>query len=464
MDGSPVRSDPRHQPLRRGERLALVVVFAILAGFGVIVEHRSAFQRTRKGDLNVFLRAGWAVRANADLYAVTDNNNFHYHYPPLLAILAAPLADAPAGVDRHGMLPYSVSVAVCYLLNLVFLACAVHHLARVLEKTTGGTGISPVGRLGLSWPAGSRGWWALRMTPILACVIPLGHTLSRGQVNMLLLALFAGFLADLLHGRKFRSGMWLAGAICVKIIPAYLLLLPLWRRDRRCLAGCAAGLVLGLLVIPAVFLGPSRTIACYREMTRTVLLPGLGGGNDTSRADELINQTATEGQSILTVLHNTLHYDQATRPAQASPALRNLSYFLGGLLTLAALTAFGWRQREDGIDLVLFFGVLAVNMLLISPVCHLHYFSLLLPLVMALAAHRWQEHVGVSLGPGLLGLLIVNGIANVLPQLPEVQLFRHCGSAMYGSLLIWLMGVAVLWRRRARRSIAAAAVPRRLAA
>ena len=411
--------------------------------------------------------AGWAVRADADLYAVTDDNGFHYHYPPLLAILAAPLADAPAGGDRHGMLPYSVSVAVCYLLNLFFLAFAVHHLARALEKT-------PIGRQRLNWPAGSRGWWALRMTPILACIIPLGHTLSRGQVNLLLLALFAGFLADLLHGRHFRSGMWLSAAICVKIIPAYLLLLPLWRRDGRCLAGCAVGLVLGLLVIPGIFLGPNRTLACYRKMTHTVLLPGLGsGGDDASRADELTNQTATEGQSILTALHNTLHYNLATRPPKASPTLRYLSYLLGGLLTLTALAAFGWRRGErgrvstpsDSIDLVLLFGLLTLNMLLISPVCHLHYFSLLLPLVMALAVDRWQKCEGVWLGPVLLGILIVNGVANLLPQLPDMNLLRDCGSAMYGSLLVWMLGVAVLWqRRRVRGSVATPALPRRRAA
>jgi hypothetical protein len=453
MDGAPA-TDPRYHPLRRGERLALYVFFAILVVFGVLVEHRSAFQQTRKGDLNVFLRAGWAVRADADLYAVTDDNGFHYHYPPLLAILAAPLADAPADADRTGMLPYSVSVAICYLLNLVFLAFAVHHLARALEKTVGDR---------FNWPVGSRGWWSLRMTPILACIMPLGHTLGRGQVNMLLLALFAGFLADLIHGRQFRAGMWLSGAICIKIIPAYLLLLPLWRRDGRCLAGCAVGLVLGLLVIPGVYLGPNRALACYREMTRTVLLPGLGSGDDASRADELTDQTATEGQSILTALHNTLHYDLATRPHKASPALRYFSYLIGGLLTLTALAAFGRRQRDDGIDLVLLFGLLTLNMLLISPVCHLHYFSLLLPLVMALVADGWQKSEGAWPCPSLLGILLVNCIANFLPQLPEMNLLRDCGSAMYGNLLMWLLGVAVLWRR-GRVNAAATEVARRLAA
>jgi alpha-1,2-mannosyltransferase len=455
MDGSPA-TDPRYAPLRRGERFALFAFFLILALFAVIVEHRSAFQHTRKGDLNVFLRAGWAVRSGADLYEVTDDNGFHYHYPPLLAILAAPLADPPDGADRAGMLPYSVSVAVCYLLNLLFLAFAVHQLARALEWTSG--------RLQWNWPIGSRGWWALRLIPILGCVIPLGHTLSRGQVNVLLLALFSGFLADLLYRRHFRAGLWLSIAICVKIIPVYLLVLPLWRRDGRCLAGCAAGLVLGLIIIPVLFLGPMRTVDCYREMTRTVLLPGLGNSEDESRAKELTNQTATEGQSILTVLHNTLHYDLATRPHKASPTLRLISYAIGGALTLTALGAFGWRLREDGIDVVLLFGLLVLNMLLISPVCHLHYYSLLVPLVMALVANRWQKREGVSPGPWLVGILIVFGIGHVLAQLPEINLFRDCGSAMFGSLLLWLMGAAVLWRRRARESDSASALPKQLAA
>ncbi len=468
MDGSPA-TDPRYASLRRGERLALIAFFVVIALFAVLVEHRSAFQHTRKGDLNVFLRAGWAVRVGADLYTVTDDNGFHYHYPPLLAILAAPLADPPAGADRTGMLPYSVSVAVCYLLNLFFLACAVHQLARALERIASGGCTASGHAQPWNWPIGSRGWWALRLTPILACVIPIGHTLSRGQVNLLLLALFAGFLADLLYRRHFRAGLWLAMAICVKIIPAYLLLLPLWRRDGRCLAGCAVGLVLGLLLVPMLFLGPKRTVDCYREMTRTVLLPGLGKSEEASRAAELTNQTATEGQSILTALHNTLHYDLATRPHKASPELRCLSYALGGLLTLTTLGVFGWQRQQTGsvsasIDLVLFFGLLVLNMLLISPVCHLHYFSLLLPLVMALVADRWQKHKGISLGPRLLTVLILNGIGAFLPQLPEMNLFRDCGSAMYGSLLVWLTGIAVLWQRRTRESISASAVPGRLAA
>jgi hypothetical protein len=269
----------------------------------------------------------------------------------------------------------------------------------------------------------------------------------RGQVNLLLLALFAGFLADLLRGRRGRAGLWLAGAICLKIIPAYLLLLPLWRRDGRCLAGCAAGLVIGLAIIPLMCLGPACTVECYREMTHAVLLPGLGGGADESRAEELTNQTATEGQSILTAMHNTLYYHSTTRPPRASPTVRLVSHLLGGLLTLTTLWAVGWRRREEGLDIVLFFGLLVLNMLLISPVCHLHYFSLALPLVMALLAERWQRREGLSPGWGLLALLGTFTIANLLPNLPNMNLLRDCGSAMYGSLALWLTGIVLLRRR-----------------
>ena len=48
-------------------------------------------------DLQVYLRAAWAVRSGADLYTIIDDNQWHYHYPALFAILMTPLADPPAG-------------------------------------------------------------------------------------------------------------------------------------------------------------------------------------------------------------------------------------------------------------------------------------------------------------------------------------------------------------------------------
>src|SRR5207248_10948640 len=135
---------------------------------------------------------------------------------------------------------WAVSAAIWYVFNVLCLALAVHWLATALERTLAVPGLS-------DQPRGCRRWWALRVLPVLVCLVPVGHTLMRGQVNLQVLALLCGTAAASLRGRPFRAGLWLAGAICVKIIPAFLVLVPLWRRDARLLAGCALGLFLGLV-------------------------------------------------------------------------------------------------------------------------------------------------------------------------------------------------------------------------
>src|SRR5947209_4175021 len=108
---------PRAAALTPWERLGLAAFFALFVAFGGLVELRTALLSRRMGDLDCFLRAAWAVRSGADLYDVTDDNGFHYNYPPLLAVLATPLADPPAGAGRARLLPYPVSVGDWYALS-----------------------------------------------------------------------------------------------------------------------------------------------------------------------------------------------------------------------------------------------------------------------------------------------------------------------------------------------------------
>src|SRR5262249_24509112 len=143
--------------------------------FGCLVEKRTAFLSRRMGDLNAYVRPAWAIRTGRDIYQIRDDSGWHYNYPPLLAILMTPLADAPAGEDRTGLVPYSVSVAIWYALSLVCLALGVHWLAGALEQSSSDPRVS-------DQPAGCRRWWALRVIPVLACLVPIGHTLMRGQV------------------------------------------------------------------------------------------------------------------------------------------------------------------------------------------------------------------------------------------------------------------------------------------
>src|SRR5207248_1725738 len=116
-----------------------------------------------------------------------------------------------------------------------------------------------------SMPAGCRRWWFDRVIPVVICLIQVGNTLARGQVNFIVILCIAGAFAALADGRRWRSGLWLSAAICLKVIPAFLLLYPLWRRDGRMLAGAALGLVAGLIVIPSLYWGVPRTLDLSRE-------------------------------------------------------------------------------------------------------------------------------------------------------------------------------------------------------
>ncbi|MCI0462132.1 MAG: DUF2029 domain-containing protein [Gemmataceae bacterium] len=433
------------------QRAVLVLLLAVCVAFGVLTVIRAAGLQRRMGDLGVFLRAAWAVRTGADLYTITDDNNWHYNYPPLLAILLVPLADPPAGADSTGMVPYAVSAGLWYAFGLLCLALAVHWLASALEETTGlgeRRGLSPPppdrrDKLGGSL---TQRWWALRVLPVLLCLPPAGHTLMRGQVNLLLLALLCAMTAALVRGRRFRAGLWLAGAICLKVIPAFLLVYPLWRRDGRCLGGCALGLVAGLVAVPVAAFGPARTLHHYQTWAAVVIGPGLGAGGDQSRAKELTDVTGTASQSFQAVIHNTLYPEPSTRPRQAGSWARAAHWGIGGLLTLFTLLTLG-RRPLDGLALVLGLAALIVLMMLLSPVCHLHYFTLAIPLVMGLLADAWESRPAPRLGVGLLLVLLLLLTNSVVPQVPGLQVARDLGVAMYGVLLLWLMGSA---RLRAR--------------
>ncbi len=477
------------RPLSRLEKAGLLALFLAFAGFGALVLQRSAFLKRRMGDTGVYLRAGWAVKAGGhDLYRVTCDNRWHYCYPPTYAVLMVPLADPPdrdAGLAAAttaglvggpggagpllaatalaasplpfqpgppGGLPYPVSIAVCYAFNLLCLALAVHLLAGALSESSPSPGLRRLS-------AGSRGWWAMRILPVLVCLPPIGHTLMRGQTNLLLLLFVCGMVACMLRQQPARAGAWLAGAICLKIFPAYLLLVPLLRRDGRCLAGCALGLVVGLGLVPLAAMGPRQTVACYQDLAEVLIAPALNLGGDSSRAKELLEVNATDNVSFQSALHNNLYPIQALRPRVASPAVRNAHLLLGAALTLLTLLVGRRAWRGTGPELALMIGALVLVMLPCSPVCHSHYFALSVVMVMALLAVAWERDAITPLSWALVGVFALQGAGNALTHLPALERFKDAGAALGLALTLWATGCVVMLRRRPLPAAQAEAAP-----
>ena len=271
----------------------------------------------------------------------------------------------------------------------------------------------------------------MRLVPLVLVLPAGGRTLARGQVNTIVLALLAGWAAGLVTGRRVRAGVCLAFAICIKVIPAFLILHPLLRRDGRCLSGLALGLFFALVVLPVAVSGPDAALAQARTFLDVTLRPGLGTGGDASRAAELTDVTGTDSQSILCVLHNFRFANPWARTPDVAPWTRVAHWTTAGLLTVFTLIVHGRRSFSPRNE-VAFIGALMTVMTVITPINHLHYFVFALPLATALWSRPHRQVPYEALGFFL--------IANVASMLPILAL-RMYGLTTVAALLLWAMSL-----------------------
>ena len=297
--------------LNRWERSLIIGFGVLLLAFGWVVLQRSAYMQVRHTDAGVYFRAAWGIQSGTSIYQVRDENGWPYVSTPFLAILLTPLADPPTGTPpemRGYGLPYPASVVVYYALSLAALFGATHILASAIESRSRSPNLRGP-------PPFGRRWWRLRLLPILICAPMIGSTFSRGQPTFFILICLALMAAAFMRGRSGWAGWWLAMAICIKVFPAYLILYPLWRRDLRCLVTCFAGLVVGLLLLPAAVMGPAKTIASYQEYFHLFLYPAFTGVDNLSGdPNSSWNEIHGHIQSFKAVLFRLAYPDPTQRP------------------------------------------------------------------------------------------------------------------------------------------------------
>ncbi len=471
---------PADRPLDLWEQACLALLLVGVIAFGYLTVQRSAYYSQRMTDFGVYTRAAWAVRVGQDPYEIVDDRNWHYTYPPPFVLLLTPLADPPPMEDRFGYLPFAVSVVVWYALNVLFAALAVHWFV---------LGVLPALR------PFSRRWWYARLVPFDMCIPALGYTLARGQVNVFVLLLLAGAFLAMTRRQSFRSGVWLAAAACVKVIPALLVLVPLARRDWRSLAGVAAGGVLFLGVIPAAVWGPAGAVEMNRTFLREVVFPGLTNAGSKSREAELIGTTKTDSQAFHAIIHAWRHPDKATRPTNSDGLSKGLHYAAGLGMVVVTVAAFGWRrekraallsppplrgrsstpeelagggsnlqppptrldsvsptspargevENQDPTRALLFFGCLSALTVHLAPASHMHFYAFSLPLVVGLAADDLRRRPTAAVPSagvlaGLVGWLI--GITvPLLDTWPAAVLLRDFGLAVGANVGLWGWGI-----------------------
>jgi hypothetical protein len=263
-------------------------------------------------DLLIYQEAASRWLEGRDYYeAFTRGTGFIFTNPPSGAAFYAPLA----------RLPVKSATTVWRGLNVALLATAGLLL---WSSTRGSSGTSP-----------SPVWLVL----MLAYSEPLRITLRMGQVGILVLFLLALCLWGFARRKPIVTGMSLAAAAAIKVLPGFPLIYFLWRRDwRTTRAAVVSGSLLLAVVLWSGGLAPWRVF--LGRVLPAISAPRAYFGNQSLVGFLQRAAGSDPGQDCV---------DFTSEPecGTSDPAWRFIGY--GVALGTIALTAW-WMRRHDDAD------------------------------------------------------------------------------------------------------------------
>ena len=421
--------------LSRGQFLAGAVIAALGLAYLPLFEYKTAW--LGQGDIQVFFRAGWAIWSGFPLYQVTDYHGWSYHYPPTFALLMGPFADPLPGHPRlWWAMPYPVATAVWYLLSVAFAIAATQTWATALERTRPLTNQTEFSR------------FALRFGSFAGVIPYIGDGLARGQPTALLLLLCVGFLVLYTEKRLAFAAFALALAIVIKLFPVVLVLLPLLRRDLKCLVWIAIWCVVLLLVLPAICIGASATVDLYKAMWADHLAAILSGSSDA----KFIRETDPGGHDVVSI-GGALARIAAGRwfTGQPLPAWASISQYVfdAGLIAAVAVLGRGgswdWRspQPASAYPLLVAGAVLVAAMPIMITLAKPNYVTLEVPLLGVLIIETWRRRGEIIVTPGMIAWAAFAWFAMIQLELHWVVLILAAPMTL---AILWLLikGLALM--------------------
>jgi alpha-1,2-mannosyltransferase len=362
---------------------------------------------------------------------------YAYPNPPIMALILRPLTR---------LSPLACSLCWFYL-KLGMTAFAVYWVFRLVEDPK------------RPFPA-----WAKALT-ILLSLRPILGDLSHGNVNLFILFLVVGGLYAFHRGRDFLAGLTLALAIACKITPALFIPYFLWKRAWKTLAGCLAGLVLFLVVVPGCFLGSARNLQLLNSWTGQMVTPFVLNGTVTSEHPNqslpgLVFRLATDSPSFLDGKGEPQRYDNlaALSPKWATWIIKGCMAFFAALIMWSCRTPItlrqGWRLPAE-------FSLVILGMLLFSERTWKHHcVTLLLPFAVLpyyLAVCRPGTLLRVYLIGSLAAVFLLtiststNGVWDLLDEAAkQAQVY---GAYVWAHLVLVAALVVVLRRRDSKLAL-----------
>lgn len=339
----------------------LIVLYCAAVCLVVGYRARSADREIATLDFRDFWLTARHFRLSGE---IRDDLGVH-NYPPIFTILMTPWS----------LLPLQPAAVVFTLCSVGFFGWSVLRLARAMEDHA-----FRVAR------------WAL------LAVFPYIHaTIVLGQVNLIVVALLLAAAAALLDRRDFRSGVCVAIAAAVKVVPAALLGCFLLARRFRAALGCAAAMLVLLIVVPVLLIGWNATQASYARFRDNAV---AGHSAHATIFADKPQKAKYSNLAVPIVLRRILTPLDAAPGDESGPLLVNLADWpreriwllyvafitLVGVVTVTAtLSQFALARSAPRRDTALpLFGAWCACMLLASPMVWTHHLVMILPALYAL--------------------------------------------------------------------------------
>jgi hypothetical protein len=285
------------------------------------------------------------------------------------------------------------------------------------------------------------GWGLLAAWALLLFCNPFRQQINQGNLNLLLMLLFAAAWALERSEKPGWAGLVIGLATAIKLFPGFLLVYYAARgRWRVVIAGTLTVIGLTLLTLPVV--GLDTYVSYYRDAMPKVTI--FRGWWINASLPGLFNKLL-DGSSGHTL------------PLVANPALA-MAMTAAIIVILCAVLFVATRRARTRREHDLTFGLAVVTLLLIAPLTWDHYFLLLLvPLAVLWKDLRrlgnWQWLFLIALAAlwlppkSLLDLFLKPGENGGQIATP-IQVLTLISYQCYGLLLLFAVNAAACWRER----------------
>lgn len=413
---------------RHWKLLIAGMYLAMMLGFGGLAIVNEFRKPLANKDYPIWYAAGVDAMSGQDIYAIHTGSEMNFTYPPFAAVCVyGPLSL----LGNHGFV-----IGLVVLQSLAWAVAIIFSIKLV------------AGALKFAHPL-------LLLLPGLVTIGGVWTSYQLGQANLMLLALMlVGFywLNDYFFqpglkggAMRFCAGGLFAVAAAFKAFPVLIVVYLIWRRQWVALGGMVAGLVLCLLILPALVRGFDQAQADLVTWTDAVMLTsneGQIGQRQSAWAYSRENQSL---KATVVRLTHAMPFHVGEDGAKPTVNVVDVGYRWATLLYMAVglLLALGqaWLmpslRRSDYKTLPIEQAMVMCLITIGSPLAWGYYFVwLLFPLTVALY-HIGEMWAGRERVVWLVWWFVMGLLPLVAADVPVIREMHASGTATWAAIGLW---------------------------